>query len=101
MQKQISGSPSFNNVENITVRAWNRISTFFNITRDFNLDRAKNYIAQFSLEDKQQMQHIFEDIRKNGYESAKRSVMRNHVCEDQLGDEAQLQQVPNINGSGS
>ena len=89
MSNQTNGSPSFDEVQEPLVRAWNRLSTFFNVTADFGLDRGLAYINRFSFEDRQEIQSIFDSIKSEGYESTKRRVMR----EFQLGDEVQQEQA--------
>lgn len=89
MSNQTNGSPSFDEVQEPTVRAWNRLSTFFNVTGDFSLERGLAYLSRFSFEDRQQIQSIFDSIKSEGYEATKRRVMRDF----QLGEEAQQEQA--------
>lgn len=68
---------NFNNVENKMLRTWNRCAMFVNIWQDHDLQKAKDYAAQFNKEDMVDMYAMFDNIKLNGYEQMRALVNRN------------------------
>lgn len=66
----------FNDIEDVNVRTWNRVSVFFNTLNDLGVDHALNYIRQFDRDSKVQLKGMFDYMRKVGYEATKAAVSR-------------------------
>lgn len=69
---------AFNDVENPTLRAWNRCSMFFNICQSFGKEKGKEYVQAFPKSDMAKMAVLFNSIVANGYEETKAQVMRDN-----------------------
>lgn len=68
---------NFNDIENKDLQAYNRAVMFYNIWEDMSLDAAKEYIKDFSQEDKLRMAIIIERVKKHGADYVKAEVIRN------------------------
>lgn len=66
----------FNEVENATLRTWNRCSLAFNLAEDYGQGASERYMEQFSKKDRRQMLIMFNYIETKGYEAVKREVFR-------------------------
>lgn len=67
---------TFNDVEDRTLRAWNRFMVFFNTINNVNNDVAKSYLKQFSNEDKLDLQQILKAMKQHGFEGLKAMISR-------------------------
>ena len=76
------GYPTFEDVEQVRIRTWNRVATAFNIYEDKGEDALVSYLEQFSENDKALIRIVFERMvamreklgAKEGYEFVKREV---------------------------
>lgn len=66
----------FNNIENRTLRAWNRFAVFFNALGNVGVPQALDYMRQFSREDKQDLQQMLSDMKRIGYTELHAAVNR-------------------------
>lgn len=66
----------FRDVENTTIRVWNRCSTAFNLQEDKGEEAVEKYMSQFNEREKKQVLIMFEYIRVKGYEEVKKEVFR-------------------------
>lgn len=66
----------FKEIENTSLRVWNRCALAFNLRDDKGPDAVDKYLAKFNEREKRQMMIMFEYIRAKGYEAVKREVMR-------------------------
>lgn len=67
---------TFNEVEDRTLRAWNRFAVYFNTASNVSQEAALKYIGQFNNSDKKDLQKMYQDMRNLGYDTVKASVMR-------------------------
>lgn len=67
---------TFDEVENTTLRTWNRCAMAYNIKKDRGEEACSNYLSQFNDRSKRQMAIMFEYINLKGYEEVKREVFR-------------------------
>lgn len=67
---------TFNDIQNAELRAWNRCSVIFNISKDKTIKEAVAYAAQFTQEAKDDISNMFNAIKKDGYEFTKARVSR-------------------------
>ena len=70
------GFSKFNHIKDAKLRSWNRLSTFFVITKDFGLSSAKQYLSQFSNKDKATARSILKDIKEIGYATTRRNIVQ-------------------------
>jgi hypothetical protein len=66
----------FNDVDNRTLRAWNRYAVFFNTLGNVGVPQALDYMRQFPRADKDDLLVMLRDIKKMGYEGLKAAVSR-------------------------
>lgn len=69
-------SQTFDDIENVTLRTWNRCSMAFNILEDKGEEASQAYLEQFDNKERKQMMVMFNYIRAKGYEATKAEVMR-------------------------
>lgn len=69
---KFKGSPLFNTVKDVRLQTWNRCAIVFNLTADRGREAAKEYVSQFSDEDKQRITNMFKLIEKYGYETIRK-----------------------------
>ena len=67
---------TFNDIQNAELRAWNRCSVIFNLSKDKTIKEAVAYAAQFTQEAKDEISNMFNTIKKDGYEVTKARVSR-------------------------
>ncbi len=67
---------TFDEVENTTLRVWNRCATAFNLAEDKGDDAVAKYMEKFDQKGKRQMLIMFNYIKLKGYETVKKEVMR-------------------------
>jgi hypothetical protein len=68
---------NFNDIENKDLQAYNRAVVFYNIMEDMSKDAAKEYVKDFSQEDKIRMALVIERVKKHGPEFVKAEIIRN------------------------
>lgn len=66
----------FNDVENRTLRAWNRFSVFFNALGNVGVPQALDYMRQFPPADKADLLKMLKDIKSMGYDTLKAAINR-------------------------
>lgn len=66
----------FNDVEDRTLRAYNRIAIFFNTLSDIGQEKATDYLRQFPDNDKKDIKAIFDHMRRVGLEDTKAAINR-------------------------
>lgn len=67
---------TFNDIANPELRAWNRCSMIFNISKDKTIKEAVAYAAQFTQEAKDEISNMFNTIKKDGYEATKARISK-------------------------
>lgn len=70
----LQGFDTFDNVKNKRLKAYNRIITFLQASKEIGLDRAKDYIRQFSDEDKRDIHQLKADIKERGTAKVRREL---------------------------
>lgn len=68
--------PTFNDIENVTLRTWNRCAMASNLLDDKGDEESQGYLAQFDEKSKKQMLFMFQYIKAKGYEKTQAEVMR-------------------------
>lgn len=68
--------PTFDDVDNTTLRVWNRCAMASNLLDDKGPVESQKYMEQFGEKDKKQMLVMFHYINAKGYEPTKAEVMR-------------------------
>ena len=68
--------PTFDEIKETKLKAWNRLNLIFNIKENINNDRATEYAKQFTKEDKFAIFSLAAYITKNGYENTRREIFR-------------------------
>lgn len=66
----------FNEVNNDTLRAWNRFAVYFNAVLSVGPERANDYMRNFPNEDKKHLQKMLADMKVMGYEAMKAAIHR-------------------------
>jgi hypothetical protein len=72
-----NGYPTFDEVRNPVLRAWNRLNTFFNM-KEFlkNSEMGREYMKQFNHQDQVAIAMLASKVSKDGYENTRREIMR-------------------------
>ena len=68
--------PTFDDADRAEIKAWNRCATYFNVIKDISIDEATQYAKQFSIEDRQKMVYLLNQIKEKGYDNVRASVNR-------------------------
>lgn len=71
----------FSDVENTTLRTFNRVMFMENIKEDFGTDKVREYIELFNEPERKQMYIMVTFIKKNGVEAAQ-SIVRRIMSEE-------------------
>lgn len=66
-----NNSPKFDEVQNVSLRTWNRCAVVFNLRSDVGDAEARNYVAQFDDISKRQMKAMFDYISLKGYNNVR------------------------------
>lgn len=69
-------APLFNDVQDTTLRTWNRCSVAFNLASDKGPEASQRYMEKFPENAQKQMLVMFKYIEAKGYENVKREVNR-------------------------
>lgn len=75
-EKEYKGYNLFNHIQNLRHRAWNRCAMLFNTRRDGGQKLSSEYLEQIDDIGKQHVNAMLDEIKKQGYETVKRSVLR-------------------------
>lgn len=67
---------TFADIENTTLRIWNRTVTATNIMEDHGDEEAESYLSQFSEDEQKQMVGMLMLIKKRGMESVRSEINR-------------------------
>lgn len=67
---------TFDEIENTTLRTWNRCRMAFNLCEDKGPEASEKYMNKLNPRAKKQMLIMFEYIKAKGYETVKKEVMR-------------------------
>lgn len=68
--------PTFNDIDNVSLRTWNRCSMASNLLDDKGEAESQAYMEQFDSKTKKQMLVLFMYIKQKGYDYTKAEVMR-------------------------
>lgn len=68
--------PTFDDIENVSLRTWNRCSMSSNLLDDKGEAESQAYMEQFDTKTKKQMMVMFMYIKHKGYDKTKAEVMR-------------------------
>lgn len=74
--------PLFNEVENETLRTWNRCITFANLKSNFGDDKATEYASKFPSDVTKQMLIMFTYVADKGYDEVRPEINRIAVVGD-------------------
>ncbi len=66
---------NFNEVKDDEIRVWNRCAMVFN-TGSKSPAQMREYLGQFNTKEMDEIRGMFSRIKKNGYESTRREIMR-------------------------
>lgn len=69
---------NFNDVNDVELKAWNRAAVAFNIAADEGLVKMKEYVGQFSDEDRVLISATFKRIKDDGYERTRAAISRGY-----------------------
>ena len=75
MSKSYSGYPTYAQIEDPKIRAWNRCATFYNIMQDRSRQEAESYIQQFNDFDKAHIRNLTREIKERGYTTVRRDII--------------------------
>lgn len=68
--------PTFNDIDNVSLRTWNRCAMASNLLDDKGEAESHMYMEQFDGKAKKQMLVMFMYIKQKGYDYTKAEVMR-------------------------
>jgi hypothetical protein len=68
--------PTFDDVEDRAVRAYNRVAVAHNIHQDVSEEKAKEYLAKFPARDKMEVMAMIAQIIAKGREVVKKQVFK-------------------------
>jgi hypothetical protein len=66
----------FNEVEDRTLKAWNRFAVYFNALSNVGVVAANDYMRQFNKDDKADLRKMLDDMKHMGYEPMKAAISR-------------------------
>jgi hypothetical protein len=74
---EFKGYPTFDEIKNPILRNWNRLNVIFNM-KEFlkNNDMVTRYMKKFDKTDQIAIGRLAIEIKKNGYENTRRSIIR-------------------------
>lgn len=91
--------PTFNDIEHLPLRIYNRTVMFYNILEDVGESPAKEYGESFSKEERVEMIAMSSLVRKHGPKAVKAWVTKGVVFPDYMSEEESLQKALCENGS--
>lgn len=65
---------NFNDIEDLYLRAYNRLVVAFNLNSEGHKDKASKYISQFGDEDKVSIAVVTSDIQTQGWTAVKKLI---------------------------
>ena len=68
--------PTFNDIDDVTLRTWNRCAFATNLLDDKGEAESAGYLGQFDTKSKKQMMVMFRYIQIKGHDYTKAKVMR-------------------------
>lgn len=74
MTNEVKGYSLFNDVQDSTLRTWNRCATMFNINSDHGQELAAEYASQLDEVSMAQMQMMYKYIQVKGYENVRAEI---------------------------
>ena len=75
-KRAVMSNRNFNDIDNATLRTWNRCALAFNLAEDKGEIASESYMEQFDKRSKRQMLIMFNYIKAKGYDAVKREVHR-------------------------
>jgi hypothetical protein len=75
-EKEYKGYNLFSHIQNPKLRAWNRCAMLFNTRRDGGTELSQNYLNELDDIGKAHVRAMLDDIRKDGYEATKKTVLK-------------------------
>ncbi len=75
------GYATFNYVEDRRLKAFNRLTTFIQMTGRENLDIAKQYIQEFDKEGRKDIENVYKDIKLHGTSKVRKSIVEGRIYE--------------------
>lgn len=81
---------TFNDIDDVELRAWNRCSVAFNIAADESIQLMKEYVSQFDNQARTDIADMYKRIKNDGYELTRAAVSRriNAQPRDEVADAA-------------
>ena len=70
--------PTFDDVKDVRVKAYNRLITFINTSADAGTKVAKEYLSGIDNVGKQEVLRLKGEILKHGFEAVKQTIIRDH-----------------------
>ena len=67
-------SNTFNHIEDVKLRTWNRCAVAFNIMADCGIEEAKKYMGKLDQEGKAQVLGMLDCIKRFGYETVRKTI---------------------------
>jgi hypothetical protein len=67
---------TFNDIEHIPLRTYNRCVMYFNLWEDSGSEVADNYIRHIPHNERLLMVEMYKDVKKRGLETVKRELIR-------------------------
>ena len=67
----------FDTIDYAPLRIWNRAVMFFNIMEDSGQEAAREYVQQFTQQEKEEMLDLYFVVKKLGSEEVKRRIIFN------------------------
>ncbi len=77
MMVEWRGYSTFKDVPDITIRAWNRITTIFNITENNSREMAEEYLSLFNKDDRTSIAILLAYTSEKGKDYVAREIQRN------------------------
>lgn len=72
---------TFSSIKNVNLRTWNRCSMVWNLMADKGVQAVKDYVGQFTENDRGLISSMFAKIKKDGYDLTRAAINR-EVQED-------------------
>lgn len=81
MNNEYRGYSLFRDIENPSLRAWNRCAVLFNIEEDLGEGASAGYASTLTDAERMAVIATFVRIKEIGYEATKREIFREHTQE--------------------
>lgn len=79
MTNEYKGFKLFKDVEDASLRTWNRCAVLFNIRNDYGPDMVEGYASQLTELDRAQMFAMYNYIQVKGYETVRTEINKGEV----------------------